>query len=113
LSCAKERIAMKHTSTLRSPYRVRGLVTDAASTSTGDASLRQAALATKSLVVALCLARVIVDWLNGAVTFEGLLAVAVVAVIVLVSLTFSAKPGRCEGSEQASGVYLMVFPRGD
>ncbi len=101
---------MKHTSTLRSPYRVRGLVTDAASTSTGDASLRQAALATKSLVVALCLTRVVVDWLNGAMTFEGLLAVAV---MMLVSLTFSAKPGRDEGSEQASGVHLMVFPRGD
>ena len=101
---------MKHTSTLRSPYRVRGLVTGAASTSTGDASLHQAALATKSLVVALCLARVVVDWLNGAMTFESLLAVAV---MVFVSLTFSAKPGRSEGSEQASGVYLMVFPRSD
>jgi hypothetical protein len=98
---------MKHTSTLRSPYRVRGFVTDAASTSSGDARLRQAALATKSLVVGLCLARVIVDWLNGAMTFEGLLAVAV---MVLVSLTFSAKPGPSEGSEQGSGVRRMVFP---
>ena len=80
---------MKHTSTLRSPYRARGLVTDAASTSTGDASLHQAALATKSLVVALCLARVVVDWLNGAMTFESLLAVAV---MVFVSAGWQGSP---------------------
>ncbi len=74
---------MKFTTALRSPYRLRTIVSSGAGRQLRDASLRRAIVVTRTIIATLCGARVGSDWLSGHATFEGGIAVVLLVVFTV------------------------------
>jgi hypothetical protein len=74
---------MKLRSTLRSPFRSRAVVRQAATEQVAEASLVRASLLAQLIIMALCAARVGIDVLRAARTIEGRLAFALLVVVAI------------------------------
>lgn len=74
---------MKLTSPLRTPYRSRTVVRADVTKAMDEAGLGRAVALTRFVLLVLCAARVGSDWLRGAPSIEGRMALVLVVVLVM------------------------------